>query len=335
MKFLIAGLGSIGRRHLNNLLALGEQDILLYRTHKSTIPDDELSRFLVESDLAAALAHKPDAVIVSNPTAHHLDVAIPTAKAGCHLLIEKPISHNWERIEELQSAVEESGSQVLVGFQFRFHPGLQRASELLAEGAIGRSLSVRAHWGEYLPDWHPWEDYRKSYSARAELGGGVILTLCHPLDYLRWLIGDASSLWALTAQSGQLDLDVEDIVEIGLQFENGVIGSVHLDYLKRPPKHNLEIIGAQGTLCWDNTDGAVKLYQAEVGKWETIPAPDEFERNHLFLNEMKHFLEIVRGNTQPVCSLADGLVALELALAAHRSSKTGQIQRLEAAPNVS
>ncbi len=77
MKFLIAGLGSIGRRHLRNLLALGERDILLYRTHHSSLPDDELAGFPVETDLEAALAHQPDAVIVSNPTALHLQVAIP------------------------------------------------------------------------------------------------------------------------------------------------------------------------------------------------------------------------------------------------------------------
>lgn len=335
MKFLIAGLGSIGRRHLNNLTALGERDILLYRSHQSTLLDEELSGFHIETDLAAALAHKPDAVIVSNPTAHHLDVAIPAAQAGCHLLIEKPVSHTWDRVEELQSAVEQSGSQVLLGFQFRFHPGLLRISNLLAEESIGRPLSVRAHWGEYLPDWHPWEDYQKSYSARAEMGGGVILTLCHPLDYLYWLLGDIAALWAWAGQLGELELDVEDNAEIGMRFENGVIGSVHLDYLQRPPTHHLEIIGTLGTLRWDNDDGAVRLYQAEVGQWETFPTPEDFERNQLFLDEMSHFLEIIRGNAQPVCTLAEGLVALELALAAQRSAQSGQVQYREVTKDVS
>ena len=155
MKFLIAGLGSIGRRHLRNLQALGEQDILLYRSGRSALPDDDLAGLPVETDLAAALAHKPDAVIVSNPTAFHLDVAIPAAEAGCHLLLEKPISHTWNRVDELRTAVKQGGGQVLVGFQFRFHPGLKKVAELLMDNAIGRPVSVRAHWGEYLHDWHP------------------------------------------------------------------------------------------------------------------------------------------------------------------------------------
>ena len=107
MKFVIAGLGSIGRRHLRNLVSLGEKDILLYRTHKSTMPDEELAGFETVTDFHEALDTKPDAVIVSNPTAMHLDIAIPAAKAGVHLFMEKPLSHSMERVDELDSIVEQ------------------------------------------------------------------------------------------------------------------------------------------------------------------------------------------------------------------------------------
>ena len=117
MKFLIAGLGSIGRRHLRNLIALGEKDIVLLRSHRATLPDEDLAGYPVETDLAAALkSHKPEAVIVSNPTALHMDVAIPAAEAGCHILLEKPVSHSLEQLDELQKAAEKSGSKILVGF---------------------------------------------------------------------------------------------------------------------------------------------------------------------------------------------------------------------------
>jgi len=323
MKFMIAGLGSIGRRHLRNLLALGQNDILLYRTFQSTLPDDELSGFPVETDLQAALAHKPDAVIVANPTSRHLDVAIPAAHAGCHLLLEKPVSHSLEGVIALKAAVERTGVHVLVGYQFRFHPGLQQIMRRLGEGAIGQPLSVHAHWGEYLPAWHPWEDYHSGYSARADLGGGVILTLSHPLDYLRWLIGEVQSLWAFTGSQGGLGLDVEDTAEIGLRFQNGVLGSLHLDYNQRPPEHRLEIIGNQGTLCWDNADGNVGLFRAvSTGGWECLPIPENFERNLLFLEEMRHFLAVISGKATPACSLEDGIRALQLALSAVLSAQS-------------
>ncbi len=164
MKFLIAGLGSIGRRHLQNLLSLGVQDIILYRTRRGPQPTaishqpsaiSNLQDFPIVTDLRAALAHRPDAVIVSNPTALHLDVAIPAAAAGCSLLLEKPISHSLAGIPELLAAVKHGGGQVLVGYQFRYHPGLLKIVELLAAAEIGRPLSVRCHWGEYLPGLAP------------------------------------------------------------------------------------------------------------------------------------------------------------------------------------
>jgi predicted dehydrogenase len=323
MKVLIAGLGSIGRRHLRNLSALGVKDIILLRTQRSTLPDDELQGLPVVSDIQSALAFQPDAVIVSNPTALHLDVAIPAAESGCHLFLEKPVSHSMQHVEALRSALRRGGGQVYVGFQFRFHPGLQQVERLLAEGAIGEPLSAHAHYGEYLPSWHPWEDYRQGYSARPELGGGVILTLCHPLDYLRWFFGEVATLWAFAGTLSELEIAVEDTAEIGLRFVSGLLAGVHLDYFQRPTAHWLEIIGAAGTMRWDNSDGTVHLYRAAAGEWELFPAPQGFERNDLFLEQTRHFLAVARGEAQPVCTLEDGVRALELALAARRSAETG------------
>ena len=337
MKFLIAGLGSIGRRHFRNLIALGEKDIILLRTRKATLPDDELAGYPVETDIHGALKkHKPDAVIVANPTALHLDVAIPAAEARCHILLEKPISDSLDRVDTLQRAAQKSGSKILVGFQFRYHPTLNKARELIQANAIGKILTVHAHWGEYLPQWHPWEDYRQSYAARADLGGGVIRTLTHPLDYLRYLIGEVDSLWSFNGHISPLDLDVEDVAEIGLKFSNGAIGGVHLNYVQRPPRHTLEIVGTDGTLRWDNTDGVLQLqkFPAPFASYsdlppapviETFSPPEGFERNQLFVSQTRHFIETVRGESEPVCSLEDGIMALRLALAAKESASLGNV----------
>ena len=326
MKFLIAGLGSIGRRHFRNLLALGERDILLFRTHQATLPDDELYGFPVETDLHTALSHHPDAVIISNPTSLHLDIAIPAAQSGCHILLEKPVSHSMERLDVLEQAVKQIGVKVLVGYQFRFHPGLQQVKRILDSAAIGELLSARAHWGEYLPDWHPWEDYKLGYAARPELGGGVVLTLSHPLDYLPWFMGDVTSMWSLISHKG-LNMPVEDLAEIGLTFRKGSIGSLHLDYNQRPPSHTLEIIGTRGTVKWDNADGITRLSTAgpdeKAGSWQEFSPPAGFERNWMFLDELRHFFEVLLGNTEPICTLQDGIQTLRLSLAA----QSGQLVR--------
>ncbi|HBY07682.1 MAG TPA: hypothetical protein DEH22_07835 [Chloroflexi bacterium] len=336
MKFLIAGFGSIGRRHFRNLLALEECDIVFLRSQRSTLPDDEIDDFPIETEISAALAHHPDAVIIANPTALHLDVAIPAAEQGCHLFIEKPVSHSLARIDELQAALARGGGKAFTAFQFRFHPGLQCIKDYLnfaltpalspgERGSIGCPLSVRVHWGEYLPDWHPWEDYRQSYSARSDLGGGVVLTLCHPLDYLRWLFGDVRSLWAFTSRDSDLKLDVEDTAEIGLRFENGVIGSVHLDYVQRPPGHRLEIIGTIGTIRWDNADGGVEVFDAKAGDWQHHPMPEGFERNDLFLAEMDHFLRVMCDEVEPRATLGDGIWSQKLVQGVYDSAREGRL----------
>lgn len=331
MKYLIAGFGSIGRRHFRNLKELGEEDIVFLRSHRSTLPDDELAGYPVETNLEQALTHEPDAVVVSNPTSLHLDVAIPAAERGCHLFLEKPISHDLERVDELVEAVSVGGGQVFVGFQFRFHPALQRIKEVIERGDLGRPLSVRVHWGEYLPAWHPWEDYRNGYSARADLGGGVVLTLCHPLDYLRWLFGDVREVWAFTGQVSQLDLQVEDMAEIGLRFTSRMTGTLHLDYYQRPPSHYLEVIFSQGTLRWDYSGGGDIRYQSESDGFleKVIRMPQGYDRNEMFVQEISHFEKVVTGLETPVCTLEDGIMALRLAMAVHESGRTGRVVEIE------
>src|SRR5918998_182634 len=118
VRVLIAGLGSIGRRHLRNLRQLGVNEIIVFRTRPD--PLAEAPDLPVFTDLTQALAAKPDVVIVSNPTAYHLGVAIPAAQAGCNLFIEKPISHSWDGVEELLSIIEKQRLLALAGFDLRF-----------------------------------------------------------------------------------------------------------------------------------------------------------------------------------------------------------------------
>lgn len=321
MKFLIAGLGSIGRRHLRNLVALGQDDIVLYRTHHSTLPDEELGPFPVETDLAGALKDHPDAVIISNPTALHLSLALPAARMGCHLLMEKPVAEKMDQgVVDLMATVDSMAVKTLVGFQFRFHPVLAEIKDVLVTNQMGRPLSFRVHWGEHLPGWHPWEDYRLSYAARKDLGGGVVNTLSHPLDYVRWLFGEVISVTAVTKKVSDLEIDVEDVAEILLEFEDRLVGSIHLDYFQRPPSHWIEINCQKGQIRWENESGAGRMFRIDSDFPQIIHPPQGFERNDLFLDEMRHFLLLLSGKAESRCSLADGVAALKLTEAVHRSS---------------
>jgi predicted dehydrogenase len=339
MKFLMVGLGSIGQRHVHNLRTVlgSEIKIIAYRTHQfnrisSTqldigIGDSIEKKYNIQTyvDFDQALAQSPKAAFVCNPSSLHISIALRLAQVGCHLFIEKPVSHSMDGLDRLTAIVGEKGIHVLVGFQFRFHPGLRLIKRLLQQGTIGSVVSAHAHWGEYLPSWHPWEDYRQSYSACADLGGGVILTLCHPFDYMRWLLGEVQAVSAAAGCLTGLELDVEDTADITLRFASDAIGTVHLDYVQRPPSHWLRIIGQDGTIEWNNADGAVRYSRGEKGAWETILAPVDFERNAMFLDEMRHFLDCITGRAKPLVTLTDGIRALEIALAAKRSAAEGRV----------
>jgi len=330
LKFLIAGLGSIGRRHLRNLVSLGQNEIVLLRSGKSTLPEEELTGYPQESDIKAALKkHKPHAVIVSNPTAMHLEIALPSVQAGCALLLEKPISNTMDGLDRLQNVAEQSALKILVGFQFRFHPGLQCAKGWIENGEIGRVISAHVHFGEYLPAWHPWEDYRQSYAARADMGGGVVLTQSHALDYLPWLIGGVDSVWGFTAKLSDLDLNVEDTAKVGLRFADGALGSLHLDYNQQPPVHRFEVVGTNGSIHWDLADGITRMYRSEQKDWQNSSLPPDWERNTMFLEEMKHFLKVVRGDMRPSCTLEEGIRVQRLIQAIYDSNKSGQAINLK------
>jgi predicted dehydrogenase len=325
-RILIAGLGSIGRRHLHNLLHIGGHEVALYRTRPA--PVEEAPHLPVYTDLSQALSTQPDLVIVSNPTAHHLSVALPAAKAGAHLLVEKPLSHSWDGVDELVSEIRGRGLLSMMGFDLRFDPGLCKVRELIEEGVVGRIVSLQAQVGQYLPDWHPWEDYRKGVSASPETGGGVILDLIHELDYVTWLLGPVRELACFAGHVSSLEIRTEDTAAIVLQFETGAIGTVQLDYVQRTPSRTCRIVGEDGTILWDYHAQRVRWYKAGKDDWEELAYPDR-QRNDRFLAEMKHVLACVAGQDRPRADVAVGRQVLRLALAAKESARTGQRIRVE------
>jgi predicted dehydrogenase len=182
------------------------------------------------------------------------------------------------------------------------------------------------HFGEYLPAWHPWEDYRQGYAARADLGGGVVATQCHSLDYLPWLVGKkVEAVWGLTGKISDLEVDVEDTAKIGLRFEGGALGSLHLDYDQQPPEHEFRIIGTNGTIKWNLADGAARIYRVEKKEWEVYPLPAGWERNVMFQEQTKHFIKVVKGEAPPSCTLEDGIRVQRLVEAVHESQRSGRI----------
>jgi predicted dehydrogenase len=328
-RFLVIGCGSIGKRHIGNLIALNERDILAF----DVMPDrrrevQSLFGVSVLDNLVDAWKAGPDVVVVTAPTSLHLSAAIEAAQRRCHLFIEKPLSHNREGLEDLQDLVRKKGLLTLVGCNMRFHPGVQRIKKMLEDGAIGRTMAIRAEFGQYLPDWHPGEDYRQGYSARSELGGGIILDAIHEIDYIRWLAGEVDTVACLCGKIGSLEIDTEDTAAILLRFTNGAIGEIHMDYLQRAYTRTCRIIGEEGTIRWDHAAKTVACYSAGNRAWQSLRDPTDWEPNRMYLDEFRHFLACLAGNEKPCQDVFEATRVLKIALAARESAREQQFIRV-------
>ena len=317
---LVIGTGSAGCRHIVNAAAAGIADVSVFRSGMDRGPLPGHVR--VETDLTSALARQPQAAVIANETSLHVNYALAAARAGCHLFIEKPLSDAFMGIDELRRVVCDQSLVAMVGYQFRFHPSLQQIRSWLWEEAIGEIVTANVVWGEYLPGWQPWRDYRTCYSSRARLGGGVLLTLSHPIDYLRWLLGDVARVSAMTARRSGLEIDVEDTAIVHLEFESGAIASVSLDYVQRPAQHQFTLVGTEGVIRWDNKSGLASL-ETNRGRSEA-PVPAEYERNDLFVAELNHFLQCTVREDEPACTLEDGEETLRICVAAKESARSGR-----------
>ncbi len=210
MKVLVVGLGGIGQRHVRNLRALlGDRvEFLAYRVRRllhvvtPALEADESHNIEREygirvfDTLDSALAAGPQAAFICNPSSMHVRAALACVRAGCDVFLEKPVSNSLDGVCELMEAASSLQRIVAVGYQLRFHPCFQALQEIVRGGLLGQLLAVRAQVGEYLPAWHPYEDYRRMYASRAELGGGVILSQIHEFDYLYALFGEPGAFSA-------------------------------------------------------------------------------------------------------------------------------------------
>lgn len=340
IKILFIGLGGIGQRHLRNVYAKfgSEASIIAYRVRnlKRTISPnltidenvDFVKKYSVKvfKDVNQALAKSPDVAFICNPTSHHVSSCLAAARAGCDLFVEKPLSHSMDDIEKLISICESKELIGLVGYQLRFHPCYNLFKKLIAEGTIGNLLSVHSEVGEYLPGWHKYEDYRQMYASRKDLGGGVVLSQIHEIDYLYNLFGVPSRVVTLGGHLSNLEIDVEDVADVLLEMTfrgKSLPVSLHMDYIQRPPSRNCKVIGELGKITMDLTE--LKVIVEKPGMEKKMHDFGDLDRNQIFINEIDHFFKCIANRQKPVITLRDGANSLRVALAIKKSMETGKI----------
>jgi predicted dehydrogenase len=324
---LVVGLGSIGRRHTGVFKAAGIKNIYGadLREDRLAQAQSELGLTETTTDYRKFLDEKDiDAVLVTVPTAFHTPIAKAAAEKGCHLFIEKPVAATDEGLEEVQQIVERKNLVAYTAYCYRFAPSALRMKEIVDSGKLGRILCSRLKLSSYLPDWHPWEDYRDFYMAKLEQGGGARLDESHGIDLLRWMFGDVASVYALVDKVSDLEIDADDLTTMIMRFKNGVVGEAHFDLLGRSPRVDVELIGSDGTLLWDRISGKIDVYTAETGEW----VHEDFGADSFITcydRQAEHFIDCVRNTKTPRTTLADGRKTLAVLEAALLSSEREQV----------
>ena len=320
MRFLVLGCGSIGERHIRNLRSLGVRDIVACDTGidrlKAVAEKHSLKETYAEPE--KAIKGGADAVVICTPPSTHMPLALKAANAGMHIFVEKPLSDSTEGISELLETCRKQNLVLQVGYCFRFQEGLRKIKEALENGVIGKVLYARADFGQYLPDWRPQQNYKESYTAKKSLGGGIILDGSHEIDYLLWLMGDATEVFSCAGNVSSLEVETEDYAEILLKFKSGSYAEVHLDFVRPDYSRTCELIGEKGTIKWNFQDKYVKTYLRESKQWETYAVASD--TNEMYLEEMRRFINCMNGKEKPLVDGREGERSLRAALCAKESA---------------
>jgi len=318
LKILVVGYGSIGKRHVENLSKIPNIEIIIC-TKKTLKSNLKYKKF---NSLEECILANPDAAIIANVTSEHIDTAIKLAKVGIDLFIEKPLSNSIQGIEKLVNIAKKKKLVTQIGCNLRFHDCIKKIKQLLSNDEIGKVISAYVESSSYLPEWHPYEDYRKSYASRKRLGGGVVFTCIHEIDYLYWFFGNVKEISSITGKYSDLDISVDDLSESLLKFKNNTVVQLHLDYFQRPEFRCCKIVGTKGTIYWDSVTNSVKKYVVRNKSWKTKLKLKNYKRNKMYEKELLHFIDCVKKRKQSVNPLFQGVETLKIALTIHKSAKT-------------
>jgi predicted dehydrogenase len=307
----VVGTGSAGLRHIANLARLGVSEVVAVSEHHRRSEVVVQGRKVCVAHEYDAALELVDAVVIANPTSLHHAYLARAVSAGRHVLCEKPVSTAATGLDALADEADRKGVIVAVGCQFRFNRMLGRLRDRVLGGELGTILDVDAQSGEHLADYHPDEDYRQSYAARQSLGGGVLLTQVHQVDYLHWIFGPFETVFAAGGHVTDLEIDVEDSASYLLRSVSGVPVRAHLDYVQRPKRQALTVTGTGGRLSWDYHRNQVCFVPPLLDAAPEVEG-EPFDRNQMFVDLMADFLAAVRRSEPPRTTLRDAIAVLEV-----------------------
>jgi predicted dehydrogenase len=323
MRFLIIGCGSIGERHLMNLSStVPDAQIDVFDTQAERLKEI-CKRYSVDPvDLKNLRSIKYDCTLICTPPTSHVELAIQALNAGSNIFIEKPLSNSSDGIQLLQSTLTKKKLFAFVAYNLRFNEGIKKIKQIIDNEKYGRVLHASAYFGQYLPDWRPWQDYKKNYTARKELGGGIIQDGSHEIDYMKWLFGEPAEIQSQFTVPDILDVDTEGLADILLRFENRVQGHIHLDFVRREYRRTLELLTENGLIQWSLSEFRIKIFDASHKSWSTMNLKSNL--NEMYKEEIEHVVNCIEKNERStIIDLENGISTLLLCEAVYASGVSG------------
>ena len=330
MEALVLGCGSIGIRHINHLLRLGISDVVAADPNPTACQMAH-KQFGISAitDSDVALQRGPDVVLVCTPAHSHVPVALKALDIGAHVFIEKPVSTGLNGLNSLVHKAQTKNRTVQVGYNLRYHPAIKAMKRMVVSGRLGRVLIAHAEFGLYLNKWWPNRDYRESYMAHADLGGGLLMDASHEIDSLLWFLGEAEEVAAIGGKLSLLEIDGADAIKVVMKMKSGAVASLHLDCLQPSYTRGYMLAGEGTCLRWDCHQGRA---DTSLGRLLWFDQNEErFKRVRLrgepqdtYLEELRDFLGCVKTGKPPLVGLEQGIEVLRVVLAIQRAIETGQ-----------
>ena len=286
---LVIGAGSIGERHIRNLWSLGYTNIIVYRQRNLPFRDIANAQVEIIINWNEALAKKPFAAIICTPTAQHLQQTIDCVNNGIHVLVEKPLAHENFDAANIIEAIQKNNVLVQVAYMMRYHPLLKQVKTFVESKQYNNLINIQTFWGEYLPAWHPWEEYRTSYAAQKESGGGAALTLSHDIDVANWIAGaDVSRYASFPNYHTALEVNTNAAFDLNIAYANHVTAHVHVNYCQPVAQRWYKFIFDKAVMDVDFFKSSLSI--SSIEKVEEILI-SSFDRNDLFIAQATDFFQ--------------------------------------------
>ncbi len=307
-KILIVGTGSIGRRHVDNFSKfVNEIDIVDVREDRI---EEAKSKFKINKSFKdyneAIDSNKYDSIIITAPPHLHLPIADKAVNKNNNIFIEKPLGMNVEGWDQIAKECNQKKLINYVAYCHRHINYTQKFKSIIDSGKIGKIFNIVIRWGSYLPDWHPWEDYRTFYMAKKDQGGGALLDESHGIDLLRFIFGEVDEVFAVVDQISNLEISADDHAFLTLRLKNKSLAQISFDLNARYTFCKIEATGENGTAIWDRVEHNIKIYDADKKKWETESyTRDDFL--NMYPNQTQHYINCIEGKSKPIIDIQDAL----------------------------